>query len=326
MNDLTVQDPGARDIVGRAAPKQFNFMPTSVPEMMELAKLIAASNFCPKGFNGRAGDVLVVMMMSAELGIPYFQGLQNICVINGRPTVWGDLVTALVHSSGELEYILESWDEDSETATATVKRKGFPERVETFSMADARRARLAGKDTYVQYPQRMCKWRALTFALRAEFPDVLKGMLIAEEAMDYPPVVQVNPIAPVRALTAAMTDEFLAPPSKEKKPKGKAAPAEPAGELVRVRLSEMIKEGVTPGKKPGDAPKPWTLYKVTLEDGREMSAFSSTVHETAFHAAEVGVAVRIKTRPGRGPGQFQIMEITPVLDEDGGDEEEPDTE
>jgi hypothetical protein len=55
-------------------------------------------------------------------------------------------------------------------------------------MEDAKRAGLAGKQgPWQQYPKRMLQMRARAFALRDVFPDVLRGVYVAEEAADMPP-------------------------------------------------------------------------------------------------------------------------------------------
>lgn len=318
--DPVVMDVGRRDIAGRPAPVGFTMVPRDMKEMMEFAKLISASNFIPTGFRGKPGDVLVVMMQAAELEIPYFQALHNTAVINGRPTIWGDLVVALVQRSPQFEFLRRNWDEASKTATVVIKRKGRPEAVSRFSMEDAKRAKLANKDTYIQYPQRMCMWRAVSFAIRDEFADVLKGMSIAEEAMDAPPVVSIEPIRQPAPM-AELVDGFLGAPPKEA-PRSDEGPQDVAGDLpgevVRITGAEVASEGKTAKGKP------WTLYKITTEDGRALASFSSTIYETAFKAWEMGVEVRITTSPGKKPGQLNVETLEPVLE--SADEDEPEIE
>jgi hypothetical protein len=72
------------------------------------------------------------------------------------------------------------------------KRRGYPApTVVRFSMADAKRAGLAGKaGPWTQYPGRMLTLRARGFALRNAFADALRGLITAEEAQDYPVVVE----------------------------------------------------------------------------------------------------------------------------------------
>jgi hypothetical protein len=72
-------------------------------------------------------------------------------------------------------------------AVCVAKRKGRKPVTARFSVEDAKRAGLWGKQgPWSAYPKRMMQMRARGFALRDAFPDVLKGMITAEEAQDYP--------------------------------------------------------------------------------------------------------------------------------------------
>ncbi len=88
------------------------------------------------------------------------------------------------------EYVRERVDGDGDAMVATceAKRRGYPDANATkFSVADAKKAGLWGKSgPWTQYPKRMLQLRARGFALRDAFPDVLKGLVTAEEAQDYP--------------------------------------------------------------------------------------------------------------------------------------------
>lgn len=170
----------------------FSLAPRNLTEAMDFAKLIAQSEICPPQFKGKAGDVLVAVQMGMEVGLKPLQAIQNIAVINGRPTMWGDACKALAEASGHLEYCVETWDAKTQTATCRGKRKGRPESVRTFSMEDAKRAGLASKDTYVKYGPRMCQMRARSYFLRDDFADVLKGLMPREEVEDYETVATQN--------------------------------------------------------------------------------------------------------------------------------------
>jgi len=160
---------------------------TNFKEVMNYAQMVSRSKFCPKDFVGRPEDVLIAFQMGHELGLKPMQALQNIAVINGRPSVWGDAMLALCEASGELDYYVEKFDEDNKCGVASIKRKGKPEHVEKFSVEQAKRARLWGKaGPWTDYPERMCCLRARGFALRKEFPHLLKGFISAEEAKDIP--------------------------------------------------------------------------------------------------------------------------------------------
>ena len=172
--------------------QQFDLSPQTFDQALTFSKYLAESDLVPKDFKGRPGNCLVAIQWGAELGLKPLQAMQNLAVINGRPALWGDAVIALVRSSSLCEYVVET--DDGQTATCKVKRRGEPEQVRTFSMDDARAAGLAGKQgPWTQYPKRMRQMRARAFALRDVFPDVLRGLPVAEEVMDTPTEKHMGP-------------------------------------------------------------------------------------------------------------------------------------
>lgn len=177
-NAVTTQQAGALRPAG-----QFDLSPQTFEQALTFSNYLADSDLVPKDFKGKPGNCLIAMQWGSELGLKPLQSLQNLAVINGRPALWGDAVIALVMASPVCEYVTE--DDDGETAYCRVKRKGAPEQVRSFSMEDARKAGLSGKQgPWTQYPKRMRQMRARAFALRDVFPDVLRGMPIAEELQD----------------------------------------------------------------------------------------------------------------------------------------------
>lgn len=158
--------------------------PQNFEQALTFANYLADSEMVPKDFRGKPGNCLIAMQWGAEVGLKPLQALQNIAVINGRPNLWGDSVIALVRASPLCKYVVE--EDDGQTATCRTWRVGAPaEQIERFSMDDAKTAGLLGKQgPWSQYPKRMRKMRARGFLLRDVYPDVLKGMGIAEEAMD----------------------------------------------------------------------------------------------------------------------------------------------
>jgi hypothetical protein len=189
--------------------KTMGLMPQNLDEALRLADILARSSLVPRDYQGNPGNALVAIQWGCELGLPPLQAMQNIAVINGRPSLWGDSALALVRGSGLLEAI-------TETVTATeavcvVKRKGEAETSRTFTLEDAKRAGLAGKaGPWAQYPKRMLQMRARAWALRDVFPDVLRGVHVAEEAQDIPVeramgAVEVIPeTTPTQSRTAAV--------------------------------------------------------------------------------------------------------------------------
>jgi hypothetical protein len=171
----------------------------SLGEAMKFAEMIAKSTMVPKDYVGKAENVLVAVMMGAELGLKPFQAIQNIAVINGRPSIWGDATLGLIQAHQECEYVEEedlAVIDKQGSATCKIKRKGQPLVVNTFNLEMAKKAGLLNKQgPWTQYPARMLKMRARAFSARDAFSDVLKGINIAEEAQDMPVEKDITPTA-----------------------------------------------------------------------------------------------------------------------------------
>lgn len=159
--------------------------PQNMPEALQFAEVLAKSTIVPRDYQGKPANILVAMLQGMELGLGPIQALQGIAVINGRPSVWGDTLLAIVQGSGLLEGFSETQTDDA--ATCVVKRKGIGEATRVFTVADAKKAGLWGKQgPWSQYPKRMMQMRARSFALRDMFADVLRGIQSAEEQQDIP--------------------------------------------------------------------------------------------------------------------------------------------
>lgn len=171
------------------------------PKTFEEAKVIATylseSDLVPKEFQKKPANILLAWEMGADVGLSPMQALQSIAVINGKPSLYGEVGLGIVLASGLLEGLpLE--EDDGEVATCTVKRKGCQPVTRTFSMAEARNATmwerdregnlrkvaLADRATWLSWPRRMRQMRARWWALKDAFADVLKGLAIVEVERD----------------------------------------------------------------------------------------------------------------------------------------------
>ncbi len=164
-------------------------VPRSFNEALRMAEILCKSDCIPKSFQGKPASVLIAIGMGMELGLPPLQAIQNIMVVNGRPTIWGDLVPALILGNP----ICEIFDEDAAHVAlkqgygrCLCKRKGRKAVEVIFTIEDAKKAGLWGKaGPWTNYPGRMLQMRARSWSTRDTFADVLKGFAIREEVEDY---------------------------------------------------------------------------------------------------------------------------------------------
>lgn len=154
-------------------------VPQTIEEIFRLATAVCKGGFAPRGDTPEA--VTAKIMKGMEIGLPPMFSVQNIAMINGRPSVWGDAIPALLWGRG---FKIKEWSDDT-AAYCTITRPDGEQITRDFSEAKALKAGLWGKaGPWSQYPDRMLQMRARGFAARDGASDVLGGLWIAEEAQD----------------------------------------------------------------------------------------------------------------------------------------------
>jgi hypothetical protein len=229
----------------------------NMDEIWRFAETVIASGMAPKGINN-ASAATITIQMGMELGLPPMAALQNIANINGRPSLWGDAMLGVVRSTGELEEFTEWFENggiklartpsefpDTVMAVCRVKRRGYEAIESSFSVADAKRSKLWGKQgPWTEYTARMLKFRARSFALRDEFGDALRGLYSAEEQRDAPNEMRdVTPrdTTPPKVITGGTTAPAAPEPVKAKAAaKPKAAPVEEEAAAVEEPAAPTI--------------------------------------------------------------------------------------
>lgn len=164
---------------------------------LAMAEILAKSGLMPKGMQTKEA-VFVALQMGAELGLSPMVAVNNIAVINGKPSLSTDIMHAVARNNRE--YGGCQWVEqtDMRAECVIIRNNGaYKEEVRgVYTIEDARRAGLLEKDNWKKYPTRMLKHRALSYALRDAFPDVLSGIYTPEELTEgeciniTPPEVQ----------------------------------------------------------------------------------------------------------------------------------------
>lgn len=176
----------SRETVKRATVPIENgvLCPKNFEGIQRLAQFMFASGMVPKGVETEP-QCMMLVAAGTEAGLGLGQIAKGCMVVNMRPSIWGDVALGLCRRSVLCESIVEVVEGD--VATCTCRRKGEPAPiVRTFSVEEAKKAGLWGKSgPWTSYPKRMLQMRARAFALRDAFPDLLCGLSIAEEVMDY---------------------------------------------------------------------------------------------------------------------------------------------
>jgi hypothetical protein len=202
----------------------------TLDDLWRFAQIVKASGLAPKGVDTEAA-IFTAIQMGLELGLTPMAAIQNVAVINGRPSVWGDAMLAVCRNSGlfDEEFFKEWWfGKDGKElprekragafgAACRVRRLPAGQPIEwSFDLDQAATAGLTAKPgPWKQYPARMLQMRARSFALRDAFSDALKGCLCAEEMGD---VIDVRPprkmVRTLEDLTLHLTEPKEEPPEQ----------------------------------------------------------------------------------------------------------------
>jgi hypothetical protein len=195
--------------------RPFVYTPQTLDEAMKYCQMIANSDVVPKDFKGKPGNVLIAVQMGGELGLSPMQAIQNVAVINGRPCLWGDAIVAVCQAHPDYEWHKEWYEND--TAHCTVKRRGAPEYTYSFGMKEV----VSGGYDKKQGPwqtdrKRMMQMRARR-AFRDQFADALKGLYMAEEAIDIEQVeaTVTEPIIKNTAQVDKLKDKLINKPHEQ---------------------------------------------------------------------------------------------------------------
>jgi hypothetical protein len=242
-------------------------IPQNFDEAWRIGKAVCVAGMAPKGLD-TPERATVAILHGMEIGLSPMIALQSIAIINGRPTLYGDTVLALIQASGKLETMKE-WVEgqgDSMVALCSVVRRGDPEpKIGHFSVANAKQAKLWGKQgPWAEYPARMMKMRARSLALRDGFADVLRGMAIAEELRD---AIEHNPEEPQRPTPPKPPAKSLSQPILSQPPVSSVQTMPPTPPKPPVKGANRPEKAAPIDPRP--EPEPETVETVDEGNGNE---------------------------------------------------------
>ncbi len=220
MNDLTTTDqtPPAIAKAGLSTGGPLAaLVPQDLDQAFRLSKALSLSgDMVPKHFQGKPEMIMAAIARGMEIGLAPMQALSNIAVINGRASIWGDALPALIQRAGhDIDSGIEG-EGDQMVAWAEVTRSSGKVYRRTFSVADAKKAGLWGKTgPWQSYPQRMLQMRARSYAARDGAADALMGLQVAEEMQDVAPMRDVTPAPKGPNLAQRLAAPPAPPPDAE---------------------------------------------------------------------------------------------------------------
>jgi hypothetical protein len=164
--------------------------------LKEQAEILRKSGFLP-GHVKTPEQAIAIAIMGNELGIAPMTSYTNISVINGKPTLEAKMQLALVFRRyPNAPYsVLESTDKIAVVELGRPNGKTFPF---SYTIEEASRAGLLGKDNWKKYPKDMLLWRAVSRSVRAIYPECVSTAPYTpeeiEETIAYAPINVMSPV------------------------------------------------------------------------------------------------------------------------------------
>ena len=285
--------------------------------LVQQADIISKSGLAPSSLRNKPEAILTIALKGRELGVPPMQALSHIHIIQGRPTMSAELMRSLVQREGHR--INVQFDERSQTAKVTGQRFNritgeYEEHIAeaTFSMEDAKRAGITGKDNWKKYPRAMLVARATSIIVREHFADVAMGVSYTPEEL-----------APDLAV-----DEYGAPlPAAPEPPAAASLPAAAASPVVTatgtVTAPDTASSGAAPTKAQfakahailGENNIDEELYRAALRKLYDVNSFKELTREQmtkVLKAFESKEKVQAFAQAGLDQLEDEMVETTPV--------------
>lgn len=209
-----------------------------VTKVAKLADMIADTEFVPKALRNKPAAITACMLTGREIGVGPMLSMKVIHMVNGTPSLAAEYKRGRALQAGhEIVY------EETSITRCVVRgrRKNEDSWVTvTWTIDDARRAKLAGKDVWQQNPRRMLEARATGELCDLKFPDCSWGLATTEALQDGDAAEFAEAFAPAIA----------APPAPPAAPRT-ARRRQPAADPTPVSAAGSAP---APGTTPPDAP------------------------------------------------------------------------
>ncbi len=167
----TIPTPKMADISGEYA------------EILMLGNVLQKSGYF-KDVRDQAQAVTKILF-GRELGFSPIVSMSGIYVIEGKPALSANLLASCIKRSGKYDYRVKAWDVTKCVLTFREKVDGKWEDVgeSSFTVEDAKSAKVLAKDNWSKYPKAMLFARALSQGERAYCPDVSMCALYVPEEL-----------------------------------------------------------------------------------------------------------------------------------------------
>lgn len=156
----------------------------------QMAKGLASSTIVPLNFQNNEGNCLIAISQAQKFNIDPLTVMQNLYVIQGRPSWKSSFIIAMINNSGKFDIELQYEEEEKDGKPYSCKcwttldgRKVEGIKV-TMDMADKEGWTKKNGSKWNTLPALMLRYRAASFFASFNCPELTSGMYTKEEYED----------------------------------------------------------------------------------------------------------------------------------------------
>jgi hypothetical protein len=174
------------EITTTTTEQQETFSLQAFDHAQRVAKALSSSTMIPKDYQNNIPNTLVALEMAHRIGASPLMVMQNLHIIQGRPSWSSAFIIAALNASGRFTALKYKATATACQAYATEKATG--ELLEgptvTLDMAKAEGWVTKQGSKWQTMPELMLRYRAAAFFGRLYAPEIMMGMHAVEEIQD----------------------------------------------------------------------------------------------------------------------------------------------
>ena len=185
-----IVDEDGNELVEVESPKPIQSEQMSLTKMMELSEMLAKSTIVPQQYMNRSENCFIALDLANRLGISPMTVMQNLYLIQGKPSLSGSFISALINSTPLFSNVELVWvgEKGKDNRGAYVKAYNNKQETEvvgtTVTMGMAKREGWTKNPKWQNMPELMISYRAYSFFGRVHASELLSGIYDDEEMND----------------------------------------------------------------------------------------------------------------------------------------------
>lgn len=161
-------------------------------EIFDIGKMFASSSLVPQAYQGKPMDCTIAVDMANRMGVSPMMVMQNLYVVQGKPSWSGQACTSLIQASNKFKNVKHVYTGERNTDTwgcyveALRIEDGEVIRGTEVTIKMAKDEEWYGKkgSKWKTMPEQMLAYRASAFFARVHIPNALMGVSVEGEAED----------------------------------------------------------------------------------------------------------------------------------------------